>query len=50
MWKWKCDQDNDDHDNHDEFDTLSQYSSSKSLHDKRFIQSQSCQRNSSNEF
>ncbi len=49
MRKWKWDQDDDDHDDHDEFDTLSQYSSSESLRDERFIQSQSRQRNSSNE-
>ncbi len=55
MQKWKWDQDDDDrdddddHDDHDEFDTLSQYFSSESLRDKRFIWSQSCQRNYSNE-
>ena len=49
MRKWKWDQDDDDHDDHDEFDTLSQYSSSESLRDKRFVQSQSRQWNSSNE-
>lgn len=41
------DNDDDDHDSQHDFDTLSQYSSSESLRDERFIRNQSRQRNSS---